>query len=190
MRKILTIALALTMCAGASMAQLTDTVGLYADAALTNCTLNPTSFGLVTVYVVHDSDAGRVAKFKVNDNLGLTPTGTSVTPGFLSIGTYAAGIEIAYPNCMTGKFVIGTMGYFYQLETMTCARNSQVVPHPGSEHPGFVIVVDCGAPFGSIENAIGGRLWGGSDAELCGGCFESAVSTQESTWGGIKALYR
>jgi len=189
MRKILTIALALTMCASASMA-LTDTIGLYRDAAGTNCTVSPAAFGLVTVYIVHDSDGGRVAKFKINDNLGLVPTGTSVTPGFVSIGTYAAGIEIAYPNCMTGKFVIGTMGYFYQLESMTCARNMQVVPHPGSEIPGSVIAVDCNTPFGNIETAIGGRLWGGNDAEVCGGCFEPAVSTQESTWGGIKALYR
>lgn len=187
MRKILTIALALTMCSGVAMA---DTIGLYTDALGTDCSVAPTAFGLVTVYVVHHADGGaRVGKFKVNDTLGLVPTGTSVTAGFVSIGTYAAGIEIAYPNCMNGAVVAGTMGYFYQLEVMNCTRTSQVVAHPASEIPGSVIAVDCNQPFGNIEPATGARLWGGADADLCGGCVE-VVATQESTWGGVKALYR
>jgi len=187
MRKILTLALALTMCSGAAMA---DSVGVYTSAAATSCAVAPTAFGLVTLYIVHDTDGGRVSKFMVNDLLGLTPTGTSVTPGFISIGTYAGGIEIAYPTCQNGKIVIGTLGYFYQLESMSCARTVQVVPHPGSEVPGEVIAVDCNTPFGNIETAVGGRAWGGNDSEACGGCLPPTVATQESTWGGVKALYR
>lgn len=189
MRKILTIALALTMCTSAAMAA--DEIGLFSDAAGTSCVTSPAPFSLVTVYVIHSSTNGaRVGKFKVNDLLGLTPTGTGVTAGFVSIGTYAAGIEIAYPNCQQGRWVIGTMGYFHQNEGMDCSRTSQVVPHPSSELPGSVIAVDCGQPFGSVVPATGGRFFGGTDAALCGGCIEPPLSTQESTWGGVKALYR
>jgi len=188
MRKILTIALALTMCSGAAMA---DNIGVYADQAGTSCALNPTAFGLLAVYFVHDTDNGRVAKFKVNDILGLgAPIGTSVTAGFVSIGTYTDGIEIGYPTCRTGKVLVGSMSYFYQLQPMSCLNSSQIIAHPGSEIPGEVIAVDCNTPFGNIETAVGGRAWGGEDPEPCGGCLPPTVGTTESTWGGIKALYR
>ena len=188
MRKILTIALALTMCSGAAMA---DKIGIYADAGGTNCSFNPAAFALVTLYIVHDAEGGgKVSKFMISDLSGMTPTGSSVQAPFLAIGTYAAGIEIAYPECQNGKVVIGTLGYFHQAEVMNCSRTVQVVPHPGSQVPGEVIVVDCNLPFGNIEVAQGGRAWGGTDPVACGDCFEPTVPTNESTWGGIKALYR
>jgi hypothetical protein len=87
MRKILTIALALTLCSGVAMA---DKVGLFTDQTGTNCSVNPGPFSLVTLYVVHETDGGRLAKFKVNDQMGMTATGSSVQAPFLSIGTYAA----------------------------------------------------------------------------------------------------
>jgi len=187
MRKILTIALALTLCSGAAMA---DRVGIFADAAGTNCASNPGVFSIMTLYIVHETDGGRLAKFKVNDQFGLAPTGTSVGAGFLSIGTFATGIEIAYPTCQVGSIVIGTLGYFHQAEVMDCSRKVEIVAHPGSQVEGEVIVVDCAQPFGNIEVAVGGRAWGGTDALACGDCYPPTVATKESTWGGIKALYR
>lgn len=187
MRKILTIALALTMCASVSMA---DNIGLYSDAAGTNCALNPANFSLATVYVVHTLNSGaKATKFKVNNALGLTPTGNSVTTGYLSIGTFEAGIEITWPTCTVGNHVLGTMGFFKQLEVMDCTRTAEVVPHATSEVPGFVITVDCSEPFGTIETATGGRLFGGSDSAACGGC-NAPLAASEKTWGSIKALYR
>jgi len=188
MRKILTIALALTLCSGAALA---DTIGAYADDQGISCALNPTAFGLLTVYFIHDSDGGRVAKFRVNEQLGLgAAIGTSVTAGFVSIGTYGAGIEIGYPTCRVGKTLMGSMAFFYQLQPMSCLNSAQIVAHPGSEVTGEVIAVDCNTPFGNIETAVGGRAWGGEDPDPCGGCLPPIVGTTESTWGGIKALYR
>ena len=187
MRKILTIALALTLCSGVAMA---DQIGAYSDQAGTSCSFNPANFALVTLYLVQDSNGATASKFMISDASGMSPTGTSVTAGFLSIGSYATGIEIAYPQCQNTKVVIGTLGYFHQMETMNCSRTVQVVAHPGSEVAGEVILVDCNLPFGNIEVAEGGRAWGGTDSEACGGCFEPTVPTSESTWGGIKALYR
>jgi hypothetical protein len=188
MRKILTIALALTMCSGVAMA---DRIGVFTDQAGTSCAFNPGPFALVSLYIVHQPEGGaKVSKFKVNDLSGMTATGASVAPGFLSIGTFPAGIEIAYPQCQNASVVIGTLGYFHQSEVMDCSRTVQIVAHPGAQVPGEVVVVDCGEPFGSIEVAEGGRAWGGADAVVCGDCYEPPLATQESTWGGIKALYR
>jgi len=186
MRKILTIALVLTLCSGAAMA---NKIGLYSDAAGTNCWVNPGPFQLVTVYVIQqDNMASRGAKFKINDALGLTRAGETVAPTFLAIGLWYEGIEIATPACVTGDFLLGTLSFFHQLEVMDCARTLEVVPHAQSEIPGFVITADCTEPFVNFYTAIGGRLFGGPDA--CGGCVEPPLATTESTWGGIKALYR
>jgi hypothetical protein len=167
-----------------------DRVGVFTDTGGSNCAFNPANFALQTLYIVHETDGGKVAKFKINDLSGMTSTGSGVTAGFLSIGSFAAGIEIAYPQCQNGSIVIGNLGYFHQMEVMDCSRTVQVVPHPGSQVPGEVVVVDCGQPFGAVEVAEGGRAWGGTDSETCGGCYEPPLATRESTWGGIKALYR
>jgi len=168
-----------------------DRIGVYADVGGTNCSFNPAAFALQNLYVVHEVDGGaKVSKFKVNDLSGMTSTGASVQAPFLSIGTFPLGIEIAYPTCQIGKIVIGTLGYFHQLEVMDCSRSVEIVAHPGSQVPGEVVVVDCGEPFGAIEVAQGGRAWGGTDPVACGDCYEPPLATQESTWGGIKALYR
>ena len=187
MRKILTIALALTLCSGVAMA---DQLGVFTDQAGTDCSFAPANFALATLYLVLDSNGATASKFMVSDAAGMTPTGSSVTAGFLAIGSYSTGIEIAYPVCQNGKIVIGTLGYFHQLEAMDCSRTVQIVAHPGSQVPGEVVMVDCNLPFGNIEVAQGGRAWGGADSEACGGCFEPTVATQQSTWGGVKALYR
>jgi hypothetical protein len=167
-----------------------DSAGVFADQTGTTCSFNPGAFQLVTLYLVLDTNGATATKFKVNDAAGMTPTGSSVTAGFLSIGSYAAGIEIAYPVCQNGKIVIGTLGYFHQLEVMDCSRSVEVAPHPGSQVPGEVVGVDCALPFGNIEVLQGGRAWGGTDPVACGDCFDPTVPTSESTWGGIKALYR
>lgn len=189
MRKILTIALALTLCSGVAMA---DRIGVYSDTGANSCSFNPPPFSLLTLYFVHQTDGGKVSKFKVNSLTGMTSTGSSVAAGFLAIGTFDAGIEIAYPQCQNGSIVIGQTGFFHQSEVIDCSKVVQIVAHPGSQVPGEVVVVDCGLPFGAIEVANGGRAFGGTDPEatLCGGCYEPPLATQESTWGGIKALYR
>ena len=187
MRKILTIALALTLCSGVAMAA---GIGAYSDQTGTSCSFNPGPFALVTLYLVQDVPGATASKFMISDLSGMTATGSGVTPGFLSIGAFNTGIEIAYPVCQNTKVVIGTLGYFHQMETMSCARTVQVVAHPGSQVAGEVIYVDCNLPFGNIQVTQGGRAWGGTDSEACGGCFEPTVPTNEATWGGIKALYR
>jgi hypothetical protein len=187
MRKILTIALALTLCSSAAMAA---KVGVYSDANGSSCSLNPAAFQLINVYVTQSLNAeSRGAKFKINDLLGLQPTGQVVTTGFLSIGTWYAGIEIATPSCVIGDFVLGSLGYFHQMEVMNCARTIEVVPHPLSEIPGEVITADCTLPFSGFHAAQAGRAFGGPDAQACGGC-DQPLATSEKTWGSIKALYR
>ena len=187
--QIMTIALVLAMCADTVAA---DRIGVYQDSAATSCALNPSAFGLLAIYFVHHSEGARVAKFRVNNLLGLgAPIGTSVTAGFASMGTYADGIEVGYPTCRTGKTLIGTMAYFYQLQPMDCSDRVEIVAHPDAEIPGEVIAVDCNQPIGNVKSAFGGRGFGGPNSELCGGCFDIPLpSTQPSTWGSVKALYR
>jgi hypothetical protein len=106
MRKILTIALGLTMCASAAMA---SNVGVYQDAAGTNCSLNPAP-GLLTIYMVQNLNPGSTGvKFMINDLLGIGASiATNTTAGYLTIGTYFAGIEITYPSCKSGDNLLGS----------------------------------------------------------------------------------
>ncbi len=183
MRKLLTITLALTMCAGAAFG---SAVGVYTDQAGGDCTLNAPVPGLVNLYVVQKFNTGSTAvKFKVTDTLGWTPLSQSPAPGYLAISPqgWFVDVEIAFA-CVVGEHVLGTLGYFYQGTPLSCANGLAIDPTANSPIPGQVVAVDCTTPFGNIVPATGADLYAN---DTCGTCI---VGTAESTWGSIKALYR
>ncbi len=192
MRKLLTITLALTMCAGAAMA---SHIGIFSDPAGSSCIMSPPAFGLVNLYVVQKLNLGSTAvKFKVTDTLGWTPLSQTPAPGYLVISPqgWFVDVEVAFA-CVVDEHLLGTLGYFYQGTPITCANGISIDPAPTSPIPGQVVAVDCNTPFGNIVPASGGRLYANETcncriATAASGC--GCVATAESTWGSIKALYR
>ncbi len=188
MKKVLMMAMALTLCAGAASA---DHFGLYSDLAGTSCVLaappaGPPGFG---VYVIHKFNAGGGAsQFKVIDTTGFFATSQSTIAG-LQLGTWNTDWSIAYGNaCLTGDLNIATLNFLYFGSPLSCGNLLEIAPAPTSPVPGAISLVACD---GSFEAATGGRMYFGPQGNTCvapTGCDPNA--TAETTWGGVKALYR
>lgn len=187
MKKVLMLALALTMCAGAASA---DHIGIYGDQAGGNCWLT----GLVappgsnSFYVVHKLNVGSTAsQFRVNDTSGLFATTQTFPAGYLTIGTWNTDLSIAYGGCVIGDHVVATLSFLWFGAPANCGQTLAIVPAPTSPIPGEVALVDCAVPSGNLETATAGTgyLLPGC---VTGSCDPNAATT--STWGQIKSLYR
>ncbi len=187
MKKVLMLALALTMCAGAASA---DHIGIYGDQAGGNCWLT----GLVAppgsnnFYVVHKLNVGSTAsQFRVNDTSGLFATTQTFPAGYLTIGTWNTDLSIAYGGCVIGDHVVATLSFLWFGAPANCGQTLAIVPAPTSPVPGEVALVDCAVPSGNLETATAGTGY------LLPGCVTGSCdpnAAQTSTWGQIKSLYR
>jgi hypothetical protein len=187
MKKVLMMALALTMCAGAASA---DHIGIYGDPAGNQCWLSTLSGPPASnnFYVVHKLNAGSTAsQWKVNDTSGLFPTTQIAPAGYLTIGTWNTDMSIAYGGCVIGDHVILTLSFLWFGAPANCNQTLALVPAPTSPIPGEVALVDCAQPSGNLETATAGT---GYNLPGCvtGSCDPNA--TASTTWGQIKSLYR
>jgi hypothetical protein len=180
--------LALTLCAGAAMA---DHIGVYSDADGNSCallTLVPFP-STNAFYVIHKFNPGSTAsQFKIQDTTGLLHA--SASSPFLSIGDFYTDMSLAYGGCLQGQVLLGTLNFYLLGPQPTCSQNLEVIPAPGSPVPGAIAIVDCNLPSGNLKTATGGRAFAGPGSDQCpAGCNEP-LATSEATWGSIKALYR
>lgn len=186
MKKVLLMTLALMVCA---MPALADHIGTYADVAGTSCVMTqfapfPTPNNM---YIVHKFNPGSTAsQFKVNDTTGFIAS-SQVTP-YLSIGTWNVDLSLAYGGCVVGDHLLMTLSFFVVTPPATCGGTLDIVPAPTSPVPGAVALVDCATPSGNLKTATGGRMF------FVAGCIDPSAcnptGTLNTTWGGIKALYR
>jgi hypothetical protein len=188
MKKVLLMAMALTLCAGAASA---DHFGLYSDIAGTSCVLAAPPVGPpgFAVYVVHKFNAGAgAAQFKVNDTTGFFATSQATIAG-LALGTWNTDWSIAYgAACLQGDLKIADLNFLYFGTALSCATSMEIAPAPTAPIPGAITLVGCGGEF---EAATGGRVYFGPTGNTCvdpSGCDPTGVA--ETTWGGVKALYR
>lgn len=186
MKKVLLMTLALTMCAGAAMA---DHIGIYSDQGGLSCaltTLAPIP-GNNTVYIVHKYNTGSAAsQFKVTDTSGLIPLSQTTT--YLSLGTWNADLSLSYGGCAAGDLVLMTLSFFWGGVAPTCANTLEIAPAPTSPIAGSVALVEC--DFETVTPVSAGRSFFGPGSDTCpAGCNEPSA-TNTATWGSIKALYR
>jgi hypothetical protein len=104
--------------------------------------------------------------------------GSTVAPGYLSIGDPVSGLSLAYTACVTGDFLTVTLNVFALSTPPNCTYLSIV---PSTNKPG-VISVDCN--FAEIPVVPGKGIVNADGTCNCD------VSTEESTWGKVKNLYR
>jgi hypothetical protein len=186
MKKVLILAMALTMCASMAFAQ-GGVIGCYTDLGLTSCEYTGAPGGVVLVYVGHTlAPLGATAsQFKVDDS-AITDLkfGFTVSAGLLSLGTYNTGIAISYAGCLPTPLILGTIQYFDQGLTAACAL-ILVVPDPAVVS-GNIEVVDCAVVPTKLQGISADMVWDGTQTGCASVCV---VGTQETSWGGIKSLY-
>lgn len=184
MKKALLIALGIVMSASLALAQPGGMIGLYQDAAGTDCNYEDVAPGLATIYVVHTLVAGATAsQFKVQNN-GWTATfiSFSATPPNLynpnpDIFSDAA---FAYTQCVQGPWLIGSMAWFAGGTGPACA-SLEVLPANGQTD---VLAADC-QPSPQFIIGTGGTLTISDD-----GTCPCEISTEETNWSKIKGLYQ
>jgi hypothetical protein len=183
MKKTLIIALAIVMSASLASAQSGGHIGLFSDPAGTNCNLVG-AFGLASVYVVHTlAPSALSSQFKVQNNTLMSFLGQSN-----GVNQYVGGPSIldggafTYVQCRATPWLITTLSFFYQGLTAPCST-LEVVADP-AEASGQVLAVDCDL---NLQFATGGKLTVNGN-ETCP-CVET-VSTEESSWSKIKAMYQ
>ena len=184
MKKALTLTLAIMVCAGGAMA---DAIGVYSDQTAVDCalrTLVPPP-GSNSMYLIHrfNNDGAAAIQFKVNDSTGLFAA--SQTTEFLTLGTWNTDLSVSYGGCMVGDITVMTLNFLWFGTPITgCNNRLDVVAAPTSPLSGEIATVEC--DFETVTPAFGFSGVVTQPESVC--CPTTA--TEESTWGGVKALYR
>jgi hypothetical protein len=152
-------------------------IAIFSDEALTNSALVDDSFRQVEIYVAHVDHTGVTgSQFKIQVDEGFTGYFMAETLPWAPyvIGTALTGVTIAYAQCAATDIILVRLTYFLVGTSLPCSGLS-VVPHP--DGPGNMLCLGCNmfevpcAPPGSLR-------------------VNCTVAVEESTWGGVKALYR
>jgi hypothetical protein len=100
------------------------------------------------------------------------------------IGNVLTGISIGYGLCLTGDNLILTANFLGDSGSSPCSFIT-IAPDPGTTSGGIELV-DCLFPFPGKFSF--GRM-GQGIVNGDGSCDCTYLPVQETTWGGIKALY-
>jgi len=180
MKKVVFLTVALVFAASMAFAQ-AGSVGIFGDAAGTDCNVADVAPGLLNIYAVHVNTVAIASQFAAPTPacmVGATwLSDTAVWP--VTVGNSQTGVAVGYGSCQAGNVHVLTLNYFASGTTLPCCY-FPVVPHPFAE-TGQVEVVDC---TDALLTASGGTGIINSDSScLCN------VPTEETTWGKVKTLY-
>jgi hypothetical protein len=179
MKRLLLIAFCLLFGASTVFAQ-AGSVGVFADPGGTNCNMLDAG-GLVQVYITHVNTTGATAaQFMLQPGPGWVHLGD--TWNFTTvIGTSIAGVSVAYGGCFAGTISLGLVNFFGSVAP-SCTLIS-IVPDPAAPS-GNIEAVDCALPDPGKMFPTGGSAIVNAD-----GSCDCSVPVQDTTWGGVKALY-
>jgi hypothetical protein len=177
MKRALLLTLAVVCVSGLAYGQDAGTIDIFSDAGLTSC--NVTAAAQFNVYIGHTNSSGATASaFRIDHPATLIFLGEIQAQG-LKIGSSEDGVGLSYNTCLNGTFLILTVTYFDQ-GTPPCALMTIL---GDSTHPsGQVAIVDCDETAFRFDQ--GGQARVNPD-----GTCQCNVPVEETTWGGIKALY-
>jgi hypothetical protein len=156
-------------------------VEIYADPALTQCTLADTSPGTANIYVSETSISGDTGlRFRIAPSAGFTGVWISESSPFVKIGNSQTDLSIGFANCEVGQFTVLTAQY--QLFGTSACGTLSIAPANGFPLP---ICTYCSFGEYPCEGFVPLHV-------NCGGSFNCnpPVSTEPTTWGRVKALYR
>lgn len=178
MKKALLLTFALMLCAGMAFAQ-QGSVGIFRDAAGTNCNLLDTTPGLTPYYVVHVYTTGSTAcQYSAPKPTCMTATYLSDTNPFpVTVGSSQTGVSVGYGTCRVGPIHVQTVSYFTMGTTPACCY----YPVLADPAVGVIGTVDCAFEPGVATGGIG--------IVNANGTCDCNVPVEDTTWGGVKALY-
>jgi hypothetical protein len=167
-------------------------IGLYFDIGYTDCNLSETILQQQIVFVVHQfAPEVTASQFRVVKHWGATSAWVDYQ-GNVKVGEIFTGVSVAYNGCRAAPYLIATMAFISLYETAPCI-GLEVVPDPNAPS-GDIEAFDCSP---AMLYATGGVLCinypdcclvQSASSPAATDCYP--VSSRESTWGGIKALYR
>ncbi len=180
MKRSVLIALVIVCSASMALAQ-AGAIDIFADPGMTSCNFVDAG-SLVQVYFGHMHHGSATAsQFKL-DLGGLPWTHLGDTWNFTTIiGTSVTGVSIGYGSCQAAPTVLGNANFFGSASPV-CSL-IRIVPDPGSLS-GLIEGVDCGTP------AVKTFPQGGAGRVNDDGSCTCTTPVEETTWGGVKALYQ
>jgi hypothetical protein len=164
---------------GATMAfAQAGSIGIFADPAATNCNLAAPVGGAAFYYIVHVYTPGATgSEYAAPKPACLSATWLADTNAFpVTVGNSQTGVSVGYGTCRVGPILVQTMTYLTTGATNCCYY--PVVPHPVNGGPN---VVDCAEHL--LIATAGTAIINSQPTCLCD------VPVQDTTWGGVKALY-
>jgi hypothetical protein len=178
MKRVVFLTVAALMAASMVFAQ-GGSIGMFADAAGTNCNLPDAVPGLTVYYVVHVNTPGATAcEFfapKPTCVLATYLSDASVFP--VTVGTSQTGVSIGYGMCLAGPINVLKLNFFTMGTTGPCCY-FPILPHPVNGGPWMV---DCA---NTQRPATGGK----GIVHAMPTC-QCNVPAEDTTWGQVKSLY-
>lgn len=153
---------------------------IYADPALSHCSLSDNSSRLVNIYVAESTPYGATGlRFRIAESPGFTGIWLNETSPFATVGNSRTDLSIGFGICEVGQFTVLNMQY--QLFGTSACSTLSIAPANGISEP-----ICTGCVFSELP-CIGYM----SLHVNCDGSFDcNPVATEVSTWGSVKALYR
>ena len=179
MKKVVFLTVALVFASSMAFAQ-AGSIGIFGDAAGTDCNLADVVPGLTPYYIVHVNAVATASQFSAP-----TPAcylGTYLSDGAVfpvTIGNSQTGVAIGYGLCQAGNVHVLTINFFTNGLTGPCCYYP-ILPDPVVTS-GKIEVVDCN---NNLLFASGGEGIVNAD-----GSCQCDVPVEDSTWGQVKALY-
>jgi hypothetical protein len=179
MKKALLLTLVLMLGAGMAFAQ-QGSIGIFRDITGTNCNLLDAVPGLTPYYVVQVNTVGSTAcAFAAPKPTCMTAmylSDTGVWP--VSLGNSQTLASVGYGACKVGNVHVLTVNYFTSGTTPACCRYFITA---GTAPSGQIETVDCADNLHFVTGGQG--IVNSNGTCLCN------VPVEDTTWGGVKALY-
>jgi hypothetical protein len=176
---LLLIALSILLVAAISDAQIAGKVGVYADAAGTDANIVDDG-GVVEAHMLHVLTDGAIGlRFKLDVSATNWIHLGDHWDFELVLGSSVEGVSFAYTECLSGSIYLGK-AIFLGSSAPTCSEIS-IVPDPDATY-GVIEAISC---LETWMFPAGGKAMVNAD-DAC----QMTVPVDQTTWGGIKALFR
>lgn len=143
-------------------------IGLFTDVEGTSCSMQDSTTGVVTLYLVHkdiERESSNIS-FKLVPSPGFTGVwlGDEIRQG-IHLGNTRDGVSISYVTCRSGDVLIGTVQYLLSGDSESCAF-IEVMPIDSTEVIPLIAAADCDNRY---YPTLGARLYVNSGGTcLCG----------------------
>jgi hypothetical protein len=180
MKKVVLLTVAVMCVSGLAFGQNVGSIDIFSDVGLTDCNIVAPPAGVFPVWIAQTNVGGGVTAVQFKLNTPATITSVGEIPSFqLTLGNTTTGVSISYSACKTGTFLLLQINYLAQGPTAACEWIT-VAPEPSD--PGIQFI-DCNDNTIFLPSAGEARV----NPDISCTCN---VPVQETTWGGIKALYQ